>query len=221
MKGRRPERVLVICNGVPPSRRLTRRLASLADRVVAADGGANTARACGIRPGVIIGDMDSVLRSTLRHFRTSALLRVARQDNTDLEKALDVLAAEGYKDVVVIGAEGGRLDFTLANISVFWKYAHRLGVTFRGDGWKAAPVGRRFVGKAARGTTASLIPFGRCSGITLRGLRYGLTNATMGPGDAGVSNVVVSSPFSISVRKGNMLLVLLDRSVRRRGSIRW
>jgi thiamine pyrophosphokinase len=221
MKTRRPERVLVICNGVSPSRRLVRGLASLADRVIAADGGANTARARGIRADAIIGDMDSVLPSTLRHFRRSAVLRVARQDNTDLEKALDVLSAEGNKEVVVIGAEGGRLDFTLANLSVLWKYVHRLEVTFRGDGWKAIAVGRTLVGKAVRGTTASLIPFGRCSGITLRGLQYGLTNASMGPGDVGVSNVVVSSPFRIRVRNGNMLLVLLDRSDRRKGSIRW
>jgi thiamine pyrophosphokinase len=221
MRTRRPERVLVICNGASPSRRLVRGLAALADRVIAADGGANTARARGVRLDAIIGDLDSVLPSTLRHFRTSAVLRVARQDNTDLEKVLDVLAREGYKDVVVIGAEGGRLDFTLANLAVLWKYVNRLGVTFRGDGWQAKPVGRTLVGTAVRGTTASLIPFGRCSGITLRGFRYGLTSAAMGAGDVGVSNVVVASPFSIRVRKGRMLLILLDRSVRRRGSIRW
>lgn len=221
MKPRRPERVLVICNGAPPPRRLVRDLASLADRVIAADGGANTARACGVRPDAIIGDLDSVLPSTLRYFRTSAVLRVARQDNTDLEKVLDVLAAEGNKDVVVIGAEGGRLDFTLANLSVLWKYVNRLRVAFRGDRWQAIPVGRTLVGRAARGTTASLIPFGRCSGITLRGFRYGLTNASMGAGEVGVSNVVVSSPFSIRVRTGHMLLILLDRSLRRRGSGRW
>lgn len=221
MAPRRLKRVLLICNGESPSRRLVRGLSKLADRIVAADGGANTARACGVRPEVIIGDLDSVRPSTLRHFRGTLVLKVTRQDNTDLEKALEYLAARGEHDVVVIGATGGRLDFTLANLSVFWKYAGRLRLTFRGDGWRAMPVGRKLIRKAARGTTASLLPFGRCSGITLRGLRYPLENATMRPGEIGVSNVVRSSPCTIRVRKGNMLLVLIDRSPGRRRSVRW
>jgi len=146
---------------------------------------------------------------------------VARQDNTDLEKALDFLVAEGVKEVVVLGATGGRLDFTLANIAVFWKYAGKLRLTFRGDGWTALPVGTLLTRSASRGATASLIPFGPCAGITLRGFKYPLTNAAMRPGEIGVSNVVVSSPIRVRVRRGNMLLVLYDRPGARRGAIRW
>lgn len=218
---RKAKRVLLLCNGQSPSRRLVRGLAHLADRFIAADGGANTARACGVRPDVIIGDLDSALPATLRHFRTSRVIRVARQDNTDLEKSLDFLVAEGETDAVVLGATGGRLDFTLANIAVFWKYAGRLRLTFRGDGWTAVPVGKFLTRPAARGATASLIPFGTCSGITLRGLQYALKDAGMRPGDVGVSNVVVSSPISIRVRSGNMVLVLFDRASAKRGKIRW
>jgi len=214
-------RVLLICNGEPPSRALLRRLAGEADMIVAADGGANAALRSGIRPDVIIGDLDSILPETRRKFRDVRLVRVRRQDNTDLEKALDFISASGPAAVAVAGATGGRIDFTLGNLSVFWKYTRVLGMTFVGDGWRAIPALRRRTVNAPRGTTVSLLPFGDCGGITLRGLRYSLTDAAMRPGEIGVSNVVRTSPFSVTVRRGRMLIVIFDGAEDREGDSVW
>ena len=74
----------------------------------------------------------------------------------------------------------------------------------------ALPAGRAVKVSARKGTTVSLIPFGRCTGITLKGLQYPLNNATMRVGEIGVSNAVVRSPFSIQVRNGRMLLIIFD-----------
>ncbi len=202
-------KALVICNGEPPSRALLHRHARRADLIVAADGGANAARVLGVRPHIIIGDLDSLNASTRKHFTSSLIIHVKRQDNTDLEKALDILAPR-VKDVVIVGAAGRRLDFTLGNLSVLWKYAVKMNIIVAGDGWQAFPIQRKFTRRAARGTTVSLIPFGSCSGITLRGLKYPLTNAAMAVGEIGVSNAVVRSSFNVSVRKGKMLLLILD-----------
>jgi thiamine pyrophosphokinase len=201
--------VLLLCNGEAPSRTLVRRLARRADIIVAADGGANTARACGIVPNVIIGDLDSVSGPTRRHFRESTVLFVGRQDNTDLEKALDYVAARGAREVVIAGATGKRIDFTLANLAVVWNYTSFLDVRYAADGWGAIPVVSRAVVRARVGTTVSLIPFGACEGVTLKGLEYPLRNAALRIGEVGVSNVVRSSPFTVRVRRGKMLLVVL------------
>ena len=203
-------RVLLLCNGEPPSRRLLRRLAGAADMVVAADGGANAALRSGIRPDVIIGDLDSILPGTRKKFRDVRIVRIKRQDNTDLEKALDFISGSGPAKVAIAGATGGRIDFTLGNLSVFWNYTRALDMTFVGDGWRAFPAGRRRSVDAPRGTTVSLVPFGPCSGVSLRGLRYPLRDASMRPGEIGVSNVVRRSPFSVTVRRGRMLLVIFD-----------
>jgi thiamine pyrophosphokinase len=208
---------LIICNGEPPSRRLARKLARDAEMVIAADGGANIARRYGIRPDVIIGDLDSIQPATRKVFRSTTIMQISRQDNTDLEKALDYVLTQKLDEVSVIAATGKRLDFTLGNLSVIWNYAHTLRMTFLGDGWMASPVGRSRTIKAPIGTIVSLIPFGRCSGVTLRGLRYPLVNATMNVGGIGVSNVVRSSPFSVHVRKGNMLLIVLEKHRRSPG----
>lgn len=202
---------LVICNGEPPSRRLARRLARAADMVIAADGGANIARRYGIRSDVIIGDLDSIGPATRKVFRSANIIRVSRQDNTDLEKALDYVLTREVGEVSIIAATGNRLDFTLGNLSVIWNYTHSLRLTLLGDGWMALPVGRNRTLRAPIGTTVSLIPFGPCTGITLLGLRYPLSNAAMNVGGIGVSNVVRTSPFSVRVRKGNMLLIMLEK----------
>jgi thiamine pyrophosphokinase len=212
---------LIICNGEPPSRILACRLARTADLVVAADGGANMARRYGIPPDIIIGDLDSVTRATRRHFSQSLVLQVSRQDNTDLEKALDFVASAGVEAVNVIGATGRRIDFTLGNLSVLWNYTAFMDLRFTGDGWTAIPVGKERVVRAAKGTTVSLIPFGACDGITLRGLQYPLTNAAMGIGEIGVSNVVRSSPFSVRVKRGKILMVILHTNTRSAWPERW
>jgi thiamine pyrophosphokinase len=214
-------RTLLICNGEPPSTALLRRLARRADNIVAADGGANAALRAGIRPDIVIGDLDSILPGTRKKIGDAHIIHIERQDNTDLEKALDYISGAGPSDVVIAGATGGRIDFTLGNLSVFWNYTRSLAITFAGDGWEAFPVDRRRTLKAPRGTTVSLIPFGTCSGITLTGLLYPLKDATMRTGEIGVSNVVKNSSFSVTVRKGNMLVVIYADVPGRTGPHGW
>jgi len=208
---RPPAHAFLLCNGEPPSRALVRQLASASGYVVAADGGANIARRFGIRPRVIIGDLDSISAATRKRFRASLLLRLRGQDNTDLEKALDFIVAQGFRKVVIAGVTGKRIDFTLANLSVLWQYVRRLEIEIVGDGWRALPVRRKITVRARRGTTVSVIPFGQCRGVTLRGLRYPLRNATLRVGEVGVSNVVADSPFSVRVGCGKLLVLILKQ----------
>ena len=90
---------LLICNGTPPTRTLARRLAARAELIVAADGGANIALRLGLRPDVIIGDLDSIKPASRKACASSLIIQVKRQDNTDLEKALDYLRARKMKSV--------------------------------------------------------------------------------------------------------------------------
>lgn len=199
---------LVVCNGEPPRRSTLRRLAARAAMVVAADGGANLCRQHGVVPDVIIGDLDSVTRETLRRFPGSLQLRVKRQDNTDLEKALDFLTANRVPEVVIVGADGRRIDFTLGNLSVLWRYRGSMSVIVAGDDWYAMPVRAQMSVEAPAGTIVSLIPNGKASGITLTGFRYPLRNATMRVGEIGVSNVVRRRPARVSVRSGSLLVIV-------------
>lgn len=212
--GRAKRSAVVLCNGEPPSRTLLARAVKHADLFVCADGGANTARQHDVMPDLVIGDLDSVSAGTLRWCRGTRIVRVRRQDNTDLEKALDHLLTKRVGNVLILGAAGGRLDMTLGNLSVLWNYTSRMTITCAGDGWRAHPVVGRLVLAARPKSTVSLVPFGSCSGITLRGLQYPLRNARMSIGEIGVSNVAVRARVSVTVKRGRML-VLVDENRRR------
>jgi thiamine pyrophosphokinase len=206
-----PLRALLICNGEQPSRPFARRLARRSHFIVAADGGANGARKLGITPDLIIGDLDSVTRATRKFFSSTFVIRVARQDNTDMEKALDYIVAGSLaQEVMIIGATGRRIDHTLGNLAVLANYTRRLRTIACGNGWHAFPVRSGEQVHASVGTTVSLIPFGDCRGVTLRGLKYPLRNAPVRAAQIAVSNVVKHSPFTISLRQGKMLAVVLE-----------
>lgn len=209
-------RALLVCNGEQPSRSLARRLARQAQLIVAADGGANSARKLGITPDLIIGDLDSVTPVTLKFFSAAAVIHVARQDNTDMEKALDYILAQSLtQEVMIIGATGRRIDHTLGNLAVLSNYARRLRLVACGDGWHAFPIRSSEQIYAPRGTTVSLIPFGNCRGVTLKGLQYPLHDAPMLAAHIAVSNVVKQSPFTISLRRGKLLAVVLAEFIPR------
>lgn len=177
--------------------------------VVAADGGANIARTLGLRPDVIVGDLDSITAETRTVLAGVEVVHVQRQDNTDLEKALDLLVERGIRRVLMLAATGKRLDHTLGNLSVLWRYMSRLSIILLADEWLGMPVSRKVRAVAPVGTTVSLLPFGVCSGITLKGLKYPLANATMKVGDIGVSNVTIAHRFEVHVSKGCLFMLIL------------
>ena len=204
-----PPIALLLCNGEPPRRALAQRLARSCDLLVAADGGANSAAGLGLVPDIIIGDLDSVKPSTLRLFSGADVVRVTRQDNTDMEKALDHLRAGNVRRVILMGATGRRIDMTMANLAVLGRYVPAMEITVAGVDWYAVPVQghRRMYARA--GTTLSILPYGTCRGVTLRGLRYSLTNASLGVGEVGVSNVVKREHCGITIGRGRALVVVL------------
>ncbi|MGA9116920.1 MAG: thiamine diphosphokinase [Bacteroidota bacterium] len=205
---------LLVCNGDPPAASLVRRLARGASLVVAADGGAEACRRCGVRPDVIIGDLDSLRTSTRRFFRASRVIRIRRQDNTDLEKALDYLREGGVRQVTIAGAAGRRVDFTLANLAVLCRYASSMRIRCVGPGWYAVPVWRHLELKEPRGRIVSLVPFGTCRGVTLSGLRYPLRDAVLPAGRAAVSNVVRGKKCIVEIRSGRLLVLVLEGKAR-------
>jgi thiamine pyrophosphokinase len=95
-----------------------------ADLVVAADSGLRHARTLGIKPDLLVGDLDSVSNADLGRYDSLPVERhPVAKDATDLELALDACAARCVTDLTVIGAFGGRLDQTLAAPGILHRFA--------------------------------------------------------------------------------------------------
>ena len=200
-------KALVICNGEVLSRKAIAPLLKERPFIVCADGGADKARKLGIRPDIIIGDLDSISPATRKFFSTVTTIHIENQYSTDLEKALDYLLKRGYQSAVVVGAMGGRPDHSLSNFSILKKYRNRIRLVFSDSSCDIQLIERRIAFASKIGSVISLLPLSCCEGITTTGLEFPLRDGSLELGvREGTSNTVVSSPVKISVKKGSLLL---------------
>ena len=88
--------------------------------IVAADGGAAKAELLGLRPDVVVGDLDSLAPETRERLRADGVdirAHPADKDESDTHLALREALARGASQLVLIGALGGvRPDHALANL---------------------------------------------------------------------------------------------------------
>ncbi|MBI3005618.1 MAG: thiamine diphosphokinase [Ignavibacteriales bacterium] len=203
------KRALILANGRPPTKRLLTKLLNGAF-FICADGGANTAARFGLKPDLIIGDLDSIQASTLRKFSRVPARRIADQNSTDLEKALSWVVRKGFHEIVVVGAAGHRLDHSIGNLSALAKFSRKAKIAFIDDNSELVGVGHSYEFEAPAGTIVSLIPLSLCEGIVTKGLKWELRNESLKLGlRESTSNVVKSSPVTILVRRGDLLLYRL------------
>jgi len=187
------------------------------DLLIAADGGARHLHALGRLPHLIVGDLDSVDPALVAQY-AEAGVRIERhptaKNQTDLELAIECALGAEVQEVLLVGATGGRIDHTLANVLILaqrrWPVPLRIidggqSITLlRGPGEVAI--------EGIAGQTLSAIPLtARVTGITYEGLEYPLHNATLRLGSTrGVSNRLLSRRAIVRIRSGLLLLALSD-----------
>lgn len=207
---KQPLNALLIGNGVCPSPALLQQLAAQVNFILAADGGAQKAAAAGVMPDMIIGDFDSL--SAQQTWPREKLLRIPRQDNTDLEKALDYLQDNHFTYVTIAGGTGGRWDFSIGNFLSVYPYLAQMDICFAANGWKIYPLIKPTKKTVRPGARVSLIPVTACQNVTLKGLQYPLQNATLELGRTGrtLSNCAAQENISIHFSSGYLLLYIED-----------
>lgn len=179
--------VLLLLNGELREPRAVKALARRADALVCADGGARHARALGLVPDVVVGDMDSVPRRRPRSWARAAFLCDFDEDRSDLDKALDFVEQAGAGRVWIAGALGGGLDHELVNLAAL--EARRGGPELAVIGGGLARLlgpGRRAL-DLRRGERFSLLAAPSAL-VTLTGARYGLRRAALARGSRGLGN---------------------------------
>lgn len=200
---------------------LRARLEALAPaETICADGGVRHLDVLGIAPQVIIGDMDSLAPELLKRYeeRGSRIITYpADKDKTDTWLALEYALEREPEQVFIFGALGGRLDHTLANVSLLALAATR-GIKARIiDEWCEVFLvngnGEHTI-DGEKGQTVSFLPFTTdATGIRLRGFEYPLDNGTMEIGRPyGISNCLAAERGAVSVRSGSLLAIRYFRT---------
>jgi len=200
---------LILANGEPPAEDLLRARVAATSCFVCTDGAAATALAAGLRPDLVVGDLDSLDDATRARLGDVEVLGLAEQETTDLEKAIYTLLARGVRDVLVLGAGGRRWDQFHANLSLFARYAHRLTIAAEDDWGRLAmaPAGQATVIGEPIGAMVSLLPLPWAEGVTTDGLRWPLIAARLALGGRlGVSNEVITSSASVTYTAGGLAI---------------
>lgn len=201
-------KVLILCNGRPPSQALFEEQLLWADIFIAADGGANTARSLGTSPDVVIGDLDSFEKKPDDTFE---IIHKPSQYANDLEKALQLARQKKAQQVTVLGATGLRIDHSLKNLSVLKQFDEFFPTLLFIDEFATVQLlPNNFTKEIPIQTTVSLFPLsGKVTGITTRGLKYPLNEESLENGVRdGSSNIVTSSPVHITHQTGDLLLFI-------------
>lgn len=207
-------RAVIFVNGTIPDHATVQRWVRADDNLIAADGGAHHAAAMGLVPRVVVGDLDSLDAELAEHLAAQGVeleKHPAAKNMTDLELAIERAIQDGANEILLLGALGGRLDQSLANVLLMaqrdWPAMIRLV-----DATEIATVihgGESMTLEAAPGSTMSLLPLSpEVTGITYSGMLYPLNDATLQFGSTrGISNEVVNHPATVTIRSGIALVI--------------
>lgn len=181
------------------------------DLVLAADSGWNNAAALGEHPTLLVGDFDSLGEDHLPD-GVEVYQVPPEKDETDTKLAVSLALSRGATEFVIVGGLSGRLDHTLANLSLLeWLANARVRATItdgvnrvrllRNDGTLLARSGYRYFSLLAIDPVVK--------GVTLDGCKYPLKNAklTRENNQYAVSNEIVGNCALIEVRRGAVYLV--------------
>lgn len=205
--------VLIFANGEIANTAWIESRLGTATAIIAADGGLRHLLTLNHWPHVLIGDMDSLpagAQDMLPGHGVRLLTYSHDKNETDLELAL-LYAVETYSaPIEIYGAIGGRLDQTLANISLLAHPAlHGHSVRLVEPAEAVWLVADRTTIRGDIGDTVSLLPLG--GDVVVRettGLRWPLRNETLKFGRArGVSNELVSAEATVAIAGGQLLCV--------------
>jgi thiamine pyrophosphokinase len=205
------KRALILANGTPPTKKLLLEYMKTTDLFVCADGGANIAAKYQLRPHFIIGDLDSINANTIKLFKSIRTRLMKDQNSTDLEKALAYVIRTKCTEIFVLGADGGRMDHSIGNLSALIKFSRKAEISFILNNGRILPVIWERKLEVPTGTTISLIPLTLCEGLITSGLKWNLNNEPLSLGiRESTSNIAVSSTVTIRVRRGNLIVFIAD-----------
>jgi thiamine pyrophosphokinase len=183
------------------------------DPVICADGGLRTARRAGVRPELVIGDLDSLEQED--DLQGIELRKYPQEkDLSDFELALREAETRDPVCIYVYGALGGRIDHELTNLLLM--STSRYPIVSIEEGMEIYHVVGELRLRGRRGSLCSLLALGGpCLVTGMRGFRYLLLDEELRPSSRGLSNVVASDDASFSVQGGGLIAMVIAASRKR------
>ncbi len=186
--------------------------------LMAADRGLDFFQETGLVPDIADGDFDSVSGEGKAYLESLSDTEVVQlkpeKDDTDTQSALNLAIQNGARNILILGATGGRMDHFLGNLGLL-----SLGKL---KGVKVALAdAQNYIclvdsGKVLRkdsqfGKYVSFFPVGgQVEGLTLRGFKYLLNDYCLTVADSGltVSNEIQEEQAEVIYEKGSLMMIM-------------
>ena len=207
------KRIIIFANGNLPDLDKARTVLQPDDTILCADGGTRHALALGLKPDLVIGDMDSSEQGQLKQLADSGVeieLYPRDKNETDLEIALVRALEFDPTEIVILAALGGRMDQTLANISLLADPRLSAIDVRLDDGVEEIFLCRDQVWtRGGRGDLVSLMPWeGPVEGVQTQNLKWPLIRETLHPYKTRwISNEMISDSAAVKIDSGLLLVV--------------
>lgn len=175
------------------------------DYVICADGGLLHAEKMSIVPNLTVGDFDSYtgqVTGKIRRFNPE-------KDYTDTHIAVTEALERGYKEILLLGCTGTRLDHTLSNIGLL-EYILKKGAVGKivNENNIITVIDKDSVIKRKEGWHLSFIPIGEAKGVTLEGFKYSLDNYDLKFSESlAVSNEFIDGDAIVKIREGSLIVI--------------
>lgn len=184
------------------------------DYVIYCDGGLKHEKALGYAPSLIVGDFDSYEKPV----RDEEMITLPREkDDTDTMYALKEGLKRGYREFLMIGVCGGRMDHTLVNVyALLFLRNHGAKGVILDDFSELLLVGEEPVFVSGEFPYFSLVNItGLAEGINIENAKYNLTDGvvTSEYQYATSNEVLPGKQAKIWVNKGELLLIRVRRDI--------
>ena len=178
------------------------------DLIIAADGGYSTLKKLNIKPDLVVGDFDSLGEVPENE---NIIKHPIKKDDTDTLLAVKIGLEKGYKNFIIYGAIGGRLDHTVASIQTATYLAENGGIAYIYAGSHTVTAIKNSSIKfkdTAKGYISVFALSGIAKGVTINGLLYELSDTEITPHfPIGVSNEFIGEESEISVKDGVLTII--------------
>jgi len=200
-------RAVIISGGTIKDYEFTKQQINSDDTIICADSGYDHAVKMGIKPHILVGDFDSI---SCAPEDVTQLRHAPEKDLTDTEIAIEYARGRGFRDFLLLGVIGSRIDHSLTNILLLQHFLEGgENAVIINESNKIMITNSELELNELVGSNVSLIPLTPCEGVTTQNLKYPLEGAKMLVGKGlGVSNVMLSDHAKLSLQKGTMLVIV-------------
>ncbi|HEX3074249.1 MAG TPA: thiamine diphosphokinase [Ignavibacteriales bacterium] len=146
---------------------------------------------------------------TLEYYKgKTEVIQYLRQNDTDVEKCLKFAIKKKFKECVLLGVIGDRLDHSYCNLGIAVKFSDKINLKIISENSLLTVAGKEIDLKTVKNEIISLYGFDEKTKITSGGLKYKLNNEALPFGiRESTSNMATAEKVSLEIKGGKIFII--------------